>query len=230
MKKTALSTVMTIILLGSTATILTGCGGGGSGEDAAATYSNTNTEGTGSSDYSGSGNDGSVEDYTAFPFDAPVISDALKQEYLDAVNKARSEEHDCGEEYGIMPPVPPLEWNDSLYRAAYEHDEDMATANYIGHPGSGSESDWTAQVQELDGESQPWDRAKNNGFDGFMGENYYVGKGEGVESLEAAIEWWLNSPGHCKNLMTEKWTKMGMAKVESSTSDWNAYWTQLFGE
>jgi len=36
------------------------------------------------------------------------------------------------------------------------------------------------------------------------------------------IEGWLKSPGHCKNIMSQKYKEMGVARVGN-------YWTQTFG-
>ncbi|MBL7110644.1 MAG: hypothetical protein ISS19_01735 [Bacteroidales bacterium] len=40
---------------------------------------------------------------------------------------------------------------------------------------------------------------------------------------KAVIEAWLDSPGHCKNIMNDKVTELGVA-----TS--GAYWTQVFAK
>ncbi len=178
-----------------------------------------------------SGGDDDAPSYTAYPYDTPPASEALKAEVLHAVNMARSVDQNCGE-YGIMPATTPLGWSNELYSSAYEHSEDMATANYFSHTGSGTNSDWTAQVQELGGSSTSGARIKNNGWVsssteyGASGENIYAHAGSTVNE---AVSAWLASPGHCQNLMAPDYKYIGMARVDNGASDFHTYWTQNFG-
>ncbi|WP_319796381.1 CAP domain-containing protein [Halomonas sp. FeN2] len=43
------------------------------------------------------------------------------------------------------------------------------------------------------------------------------------------VEGWLDSPGHCRNIMNDAFTEMGMAKAEDSESRYSTYWTQTLG-
>ncbi len=150
------------------------------------------------------------------PFDAPPIDEATKKAYLDAINAARSVGRNCGN--GYAPPAPPLQWSDALYRAAYEHSQDMAATGVLTHDGSGTETDWTAQVRQLGRGSTFDERVKNNGaVAGAFGENAAL-DGDGLNDV---IILWLNSPGHCMNLMSPGWKYAGMARV-------GAFWTQEF--
>jgi len=183
------NTMKTIGLV--TALALVGCGGGGSKDDG----------------------------YVAHPYDAPPISESLKNEYLTAVNNARAVGRTCGE-LGFFPAAAPLVWDDRLYKAAYEHSEDMASANHFEHSGSGTASDWTAQVQELGRGSTIEERAKNNGyfFTGHVDENI----GFGSNSLTVMMDAWLNSDGHCVGIMWKDTKGLGMAKV-------GKYWSMELG-
>jgi uncharacterized protein YkwD len=166
------------------------------------------------------------------PYDAPPISEADKAAYLKATNDARAAGQDCGV-YGYMPPVDPLVWSDELYKAAYEHSEDMAkvgeTSPDIDHMGSGTESDWTAQVLELDHGSSPWERARNNGFE--VGGKW--ANGENIhsypETVEIAMKDWIERDGHCANIMNPETKYLGLAVVYNPNAIWKYYWTQLFG-
>jgi len=184
-----MKTTMKTIGLAAVATLaLVGCGGGSGGEGG----------------------------YQAHPYDAPQISEAKKAEYLNAINQARSVGRNCGTEF--MPAVAPLKWSNALYLAALEHNEDMISTKILSHAGSGTASDWTAQVQELD-HSFDYDRASNNGFNGsVVNENV----GVGFRSTEGIVKGWLDSPGHCDTLMSDLWTDLGMAGNGN-------YWTQVFG-
>ncbi len=174
-------------------------------------------------------NSGSTS-YTAFPYNAPTISPLDKSTYLKAINDARAVEQDCGI-YGIMPAVNSLSWNDNLYKASYEHNDDLIASNTFSHNGSGTASDWTATIQELGRKSNILDRVNNNEFNkyGIIGENIYAGKYGDTETLESAIEAWIDSDTHCINLMNKDYSQVGMSKVHSESSDWGTYWTQVFG-
>lgn len=168
----------------------------------------------------GCGGGGGGDNYTAHPYDAPPISEADKAAYLNAVNQARSVGRTCGQ-YGFLPAVPPLTWNDAFYKAAYEHSEDMSISGVFEHIGSGTNSDWTANVQELGRASTPDDRDRNNGYTNINGggENIVMGAG----SLEIAFNTWLKSAGHCSLIMEDlKKGDFALARVGS-------YWTMEIG-
>jgi uncharacterized protein YkwD len=157
------------------------------------------------------------------PVEAPDISSSLKKEYLDAINRARKEEQDCGV-YGKLGPVDDLSWSDNLYNAAYEHSYDMAKNELLEHDGSGKKSDHSANVLHPGVGSTFDERAKVNGYDfSALGENIAYGQ----NSTQEVIDGWLESDGHCKNLMSSNFKEVGMAMVKSS--DGVRYWTQVFG-
>ena len=186
-----------ILLETVTALTLIGCGGGGSGTDPV--------------------------EYV--PYDAPAISAAEKAEFLDAVNDARAVGRTCGK-YGYMDAVPPLKWDDRLYRAAYEHSYDMAETSHYDHSGSGKDSDWTAQVLDLNRGSTSYERGHNNGI-------LNMGIGENIDvydlTTDEHMQRWLNSEEHCSMIMDARVTLFGMAHVENSESQYGSYWTQTFG-
>ncbi len=164
------------------------------------------------------------------PFDAPQIDASTKNAYLKAINDARAQQQDCGEE-GIKAPVPPLKWNDALYKAAYEHDYDMSETdmNPLSHNGSGTQNDWTAQVKNLE-YSTFKDRIENNGYGAWsaLGEN--IAAGDAVKTAKNAVDAWLKSPGHCANLMNPNFTQVGMAHINKDGTHYINYWTQDFGK
>jgi len=162
------------------------------------------------------------------PFDAPAIDNAEKLSYLDAINTARASEQNCGSE-GIKPSVSALMWNDALYKAAYEHSEDLAESDTFSHDGSGTNSDWTSQVQNLGRGSTTKERIENNGYVNWstIGEN--VAAGTTTDTALEVVQQWLDSPSHCANLMSSNYTEVGMAMVENANSFYTHYWTQNFG-
>jgi len=165
------------------------------------------------------------------PFDAPEISETLKEHYLRVINEARSVARDCGE-YGHFEAAPPLKWSKALYRAAYEHSYDMANTGYFSHKGSGTEFDWTFQVGEIeptyyeDG-SESRERVENNGYISGVEENIGLMNNRTPEHV---VQRWLDSPGHCKAIMSYELQYMGMAKVKEpydvKRDGWlGDYWT-----
>lgn len=162
------------------------------------------------------------------PFDAPLIDSVTMQIYLDAINNARAIEQDCGIE-GIKKAVGKLTWNDALYKAAYEHSEDLAQSDTFLHEGSGTNSDWTAQVQNLGKGSSLKDRVENNGYSNWktIGEN--ISGGNNQDLSQEAIDAWIASDRHCAVLMNPDYKEVGMGHVEKIGSNLTHYWTQNFG-
>lgn len=161
-------------------------------------------------------------------FDAPIIDNIVKQAYLDAINNVRASAQDCGTG-GMKPAVSALVWNDALYRAAYEHSEDLAESDTLSHDGSGTASDWTAQIKNLSRGSTALERIENNGYINWnlIGENITAGTNQDL--VEEAIAAWLASDIHCANLMNPIYKDVGMGHVEKSSSLYTHYWTQDFG-
>jgi uncharacterized protein YkwD len=136
--------------------------------------------------------------------------DAFSVELLVLVNAARAESRMCGEQF--MPAVPPVTWDAQLALAAQGHSDDMAENDYFSHTG-------------LDGDNVG-DRVSETGYVWrTVGENLYGG----IETAEGAIAGWLESPGHCLNIMRESYTEMGVAYTRNPAARYRIYWTQVFG-
>lgn len=144
------------------------------------------------------------------PEDNPSCISPLQQQLLDAHNRARASGRMCGDTY--MEEVAPLSWSCTIAQAATNHSRDMATNNFFSHTGS-------------DGLS-PFDRMTNVGYVYWAaGENIAAG----YDSVESVVNGWLNSPGHCSNIMSSSFTEMGGAMIENSASTYRLYWTTNFG-
>ncbi|SHO81471.1 probable transmembrane protein [hydrothermal vent metagenome] len=169
----------------------------------------------------------------------PFISSADKIKYLEAINLARSEAKDCGEGVGFVSGANPLTWNDDLFKAAFEHNYDMTNSNTFAHSGSGTIFDITGT--KLSKSSNTEERIRNNHY---LDEDKMVGVttagiGEnlagGQPTIEEAINSWINSPLHCKNLMDTNFKEMAISKVknpnfrEGDTQNSEYYWTHIFG-
>lgn len=144
----------------------------------------------------------------------PKLSDNLldPNQMLEAVNTWRTNGCLCGNEQ--MPAVEPVTWNTDLETAALRHSKDMANSNFFSHKGS-------------DGSSHS-DRIAEVGYQAFSsGENIAAGTNFTVE--EEIVQQWIDSPGHCKNIMNARFKEMGVAKYKNEASEYVHYWTQVFG-
>lgn len=128
----------------------------------------------------------------------------FENQVLELVNDRRAAGATCGgSEYG---PAGPLAMNGALHCAAQNHSLDMGQRDYFDH-----------YSPEGDG---PGERFEEAGYAGSTwGENIAWGYG----SPEAVVEGWMNSPGHCANIMNPNFTETGVGYYEGSL------WTQTFG-
>ncbi|MEB8431224.1 DUF5011 domain-containing protein [Cocleimonas sp. KMM 6892] len=155
----------------------------------------------------------------------PVLSASTQQNYLAVINEARAQARSCGE-YGSFPAAPAVSWSDKLYKAAYEHSQDLTETNTFSHDGSGTVSDWSGYP--LSKQSTMTDRVATYGYSwSRLSEN--VSAGTGRDTPEEAVQSWLDSDGHCKNVMDANVTQVGMALSSKSGTTYTHYWTQNFG-
>jgi uncharacterized protein YkwD len=129
---------------------------------------------------------------------------------LDAVNMARASARACGGR--PFPPAPPLQWNAALGEAALAHSRDMATRRYFNHRAK----DGSSAAERATRAGYSWRR---------VGENIAFGQ----RSPDDAVAGWLDSPGHCANIMNRDFTEMGAAYgVTAQRQVGVIYWTQVF--
>ena len=159
------------------------------------------------------------------PYPAPKLSHDVKQQYLNAINKIRSQARSCGSA-GYFSSASALRWSNRLYGAAYEHSNDMKKSNSFGHKGSQRASDWTAKVHHLGRASSFKERIENNGYKEWkhIAENIEAGS----SNAEAAMNHWVQSDGHCANIMNPIFTDVGMAHTKKQGSRKSHFWTQTF--
>lgn len=119
----------------------------------------------------------------------PGVAD-IRDEFLAAVNQARSVKQKCGNTpYG---PAPPVSWSGKLAMAAYLHSRDMVRKNFLSHTGSNGSS----AGQRISRQVYPWRT---------YGENIAVGN----PTVSSVIRGWLVSERHCRNLMNPAFTEIG---------------------
>jgi uncharacterized protein YkwD len=129
---------------------------------------------------------------------------------LQLVNAARARPRACGGQH--FGPAGPLRWNPALAQAALAHSSDMAAHHDFSHV-------------EHNG-STPADRVMRAGYAwSRVGENIAAGQRSAAE----AVQGWLDSPGHCANIMNPGYTEMGAAYALNPAGDKRTiYWTQEF--
>lgn len=97
--------------------------------------------------------------------------------------------------------LPPLAWDDRLARSAQGHAADLAARNVLQHV--------------VDGVT-PLDRALAEGYPAAnLGENLFrVSPAPPDLSLaDEMVAAWMDSPGHCANILSPDFTQMGVAVV-----------------
>jgi len=136
------------------------------------------------------------------PSSGQLEVDEMAQTVMDLINQWRANGCRCGNQN--MPPVPALTFNGNLMEAAQSHSTDQANMNRMQHTGS----DGSNVGQRVTTAGYTWRAVAEN-----VAWNY--------QTAEAVVDGWINSEGHCKNIMNGTYRHMGIAQ-----KDW--YWTQVF--
>lgn len=143
------------------------------------------------------------EQVEAGPIDGSFANEAVRR-----TNLARAITQQCGNT--TYDAVPSLSWSDQLAEAALAHSKDMAARNYFDHT-------------NLQGEG-PGPRISRTGYVArTWGENIAAGYGD----LESVIAGWVDSPGHCANIMNGGFTEVGVAVAENQNTTYGSYWTMV---
>jgi uncharacterized protein YkwD len=148
----------------------------------------------------------------AVPKKLPTANDmpTISARVLELVNEARAKSRKCGAQR--FEPAPPLTLSPVLSRAALVHAKDMSANRFFEHRGS-------------DG-SRPSERATRVGYDwAAIAENI----AQGPATAEGVVQGWLDSPGHCVNIMGAQYREMGVAYYTDFTHKGEIYWAQEFG-
>ena len=139
---------------------------------------------------------------------APASADAV-QSVLSGINTARAKAG-CG----------PLKLNKKLMAAAEGHARNMAEQNFFGHKDK--------KGRGITG------RVRSQGYRyGLVAENIAAGQ----ETPNAAVQAWLDSKGHRRNIMNCKFRETGIAMVyqandkplKGHSMGLRYYWVQVFG-
>jgi len=142
------------------------------------------------------------------PVQLPVQSPALAARALELVNDIRAKGTRCGAR--AFAPVAPVKLSSTLSSVALGHAADMAQHDYFEH-------------EDLSGRT-PAERVRAVGYaEKLVGENIAYGP----ESAEEVVQGWLDSPGHCENIMDPRFAEMGIAFSAGRASRRGLFWVQL---
>lgn len=133
----------------------------------------------------------------------------LEDEALVIVNQERARGASCGGQ--SFAPAPPLQMDEDLRIAARCHSLDMVDQAYFSHTGANGSSF-----------SQRVNQTNYSGFP--MGENIAAGQ----RSSSQVMTGWMNSSGHCRNIMSASATQIGIG-LASGNVEYGTRWTQVFG-
>ncbi|MCA9691476.1 MAG: CAP domain-containing protein [Myxococcales bacterium] len=170
-------------------------------------------ESTGDSETEDDSSSGGGDDVPAIPFCAGVAdwssqAASLEQEVLALVNEARAAGYNCtGQSFS---PTGPLTMSPALRCAARVHTQDMVDHNFFDHTNLMGEG----PQERIDKTGYKWSR---------WGENIAGGN----PTAEATVQQWLESSGHCANIMSPEFTEIGVGYVAGGL--YGHTWTQVFG-
>lgn len=130
-------------------------------------------------------------------------------ELLDIVNERRSQGANCDTK-GNFGPAAPLTMNKALRCAARKHSLDMHVRNFLAHINPDGEGADARIAKAGYGKWSTW------------GENIAWGQ----VTPAAAVAWWIDSDGHCANIMNPSFKHLGVGYYPGGP--YGTLWTQAF--
>jgi len=125
---------------------------------------------------------------------------AYERELLDLANVSR-----------VLAGKKPLAWDDKVAATARKHSRDMGENGFFDHDNPQGNS--------------PFDRMKADGIAfSAAGENIAAGQ---INAVFAHMEW-MNSEGHRKNILGDKYERLGVGIAYSAKYEYGIYYTQNF--
>ena len=135
--------------------------------------------------------------------------ETLETQVIAEINKRRLAGATCG---GVAKAkVAAVTANAKLRCAARKHSKDMKVNNFFSHTGSNG--------------STPWARIKAAGY---VYTNAAENIAAGQATAAAVVTAWMNSTGHCNNIMNGVLREVGVGYYPGGT--YGHYWTQDFGK
>lgn len=126
--------------------------------------------------------------------------ESLAQQVLTLVNQERAAQS-----------LPPLTMHTACAQCAYDDSWDMDYRDFFSHTNP-------------DGDS-PFARMQNAGISySAAGENIAAG----YSTPQQVMTGWMNSTGHCNNILSSNFTEIGIGVRQGSNGQYGTYWTQVF--
>lgn len=143
------------------------------------------------------------------PSTRPTGLNSELQTLLSLVNEARTVQRECGSKTFVATEA--LVLNDKLTLAAQKHSQDMDVTGKLSHTTPSGALNYSSGTT-FDA------RIKQEGYTfKTAGENVAWG----FSTPESVFKAWLESEGHCRNIMNPAFTEIGLGKTGS-------YWAQSF--
>lgn len=132
----------------------------------------------------------------------------MNQAYIDRVVQLTNIER---QKVGL----PPLKFNSQLARAAQEHTNNMAKGDFFSH----SNPNGSSMGSRISATGYPF---------AYAAENIHAGGA----TPEEAVNGWMNSPGHRRNILSKKAKEIGVGYYflanDGGKVKYKHYWTQVF--
>lgn len=186
------------------------------GDNAGNSDSNSSSNQTDSPGFAAANEQQSSDETAALVADASNVPcesslNDFRETMLAMVNTSRQSDQHCGSRFA--PATTTVRWSDQLMLAAENHADDMVTVNFFDHTGS----DGLGVADRVEATGYDW-RA--------VGENIAAGQ----RNIAEVHQGWLDSPGHCRNIMNSLYTEIGAACIADDTTDFGTYWVVVFGD
>ncbi|MES0491690.1 MAG: CAP domain-containing protein [Leptospirales bacterium] len=140
-------------------------------------------------------------------------------EILRQVNAVRSEgDCDCpasdGDSASSHDSLNTISWNTKLEKAASAHSIDMEFNDFFSHTGTGN----TSVSDRVTLQAYAWV---------YVNENIAAG----YSSVTEVMDGWLNSGGHCRNIMASTPNDIGVGLIyDNGAATYSSYWTMDMGK
>lgn len=144
----------------------------------------------------------------SYKFSSPCAEPGLREAILQHVNAARARGASCGGQF--FGPARPVAWNQQLVSAASGHSRDMAENNYFDHHSLRG----TRPAQRVQATGYKWRSVAENIAAGML-------------DSRSVMKNWMDSPGHCVNIMDAKYTEIGVACIARPGTTYGEYWTMV---
>jgi uncharacterized protein YkwD len=127
------------------------------------------------------------------------------------VNRRRATAQSCGSR-GSYAATTALRWNDTLFRAAAGHGQDMVEHHFFAHTGSNG----STVGARLTAVGYSWASAAEN-------------IAAGQPTVTRVVDAWMGSDGHCANLMNPALEEFAVACVYNTANRSN-YWSMALAK